>query len=297
MPFTTAVYAAEVSKHQTSLPPGFSSAPTTRPGRHDLARPGRLPRRFGIPNPLGAHATAKGVADNWDTLKGFTRTSRFSTSGPVESDGERAIEWSLSWRQRQVRQAEARAAARYLVRADISLFYPSVYTHSIPWALHGKATAKKQRRPQALLGNQIDFAVRQAQDQQTIGIPIGPDWSQVIAEVLLTAVDNAVARRFPDLVGFRLVDDYEFGCSSEPEAEEVLSVLRAELGEYELSLNTQKTEIVDSPATFFDYGDPPCGHRLSVRHLQASMTTCSISLIALPYWLESIRRGPSFSSP
>ena len=31
--------------------------------------------------------------------------------------------------------------ARYILKTDISQFYPSVYTHSIPWALHGKAIA------------------------------------------------------------------------------------------------------------------------------------------------------------
>lgn len=35
---------------------------------------------------------------------------------------------------------------RYVVKADISTCFPSIYTHSIPWALAGKATAKKNSR-------------------------------------------------------------------------------------------------------------------------------------------------------
>jgi len=28
---------------------------------------------------------------------------------------------------------------KYLIKTDIKNFYPSIYTHSIPWALHDKA--------------------------------------------------------------------------------------------------------------------------------------------------------------
>ncbi len=34
---------------------------------------------------------------------------------------------------------------RYLVKADISTCFPSIYTHSIPWALIGKDDAKARR--------------------------------------------------------------------------------------------------------------------------------------------------------
>lgn len=63
-----------------------------------------------------------------------------------------------------------RARAPLIVRTDINQFYGSIYTHSIPWALHGKATAKANRSP-ALLGNALDECVRNAQDGQTIGVP------------------------------------------------------------------------------------------------------------------------------
>jgi hypothetical protein len=148
--------------------------------------------------------------------------------------------------------AETRAAARYLVRADVSLFYPSIYTHSIPWALHGKAFAKANRHDPKLLGNRIDQAIRQGQDQQTVGIPIGPDTSLVIAECVLSAVDWELDRQHPTLVGHRLMDDYEFGCASEPDAERVLADLRAILGNYELQLNAAKTDIVDAPVPLLD---------------------------------------------
>ncbi|QDJ13845.1 hypothetical protein CEP45_08410 [Mergibacter septicus] len=33
---------------------------------------------------------------------------------------------------------------RYLFTTDIANFYPSIYTHSIPWAIYTKEKAKKQ---------------------------------------------------------------------------------------------------------------------------------------------------------
>ena len=39
-----------------------------------------------------------------------------------------------------------RMGAHFLVKTDISNCFPSIYTHSIPWALHGREQAKGDRR-------------------------------------------------------------------------------------------------------------------------------------------------------
>ena len=36
---------------------------------------------------------------------------------------------------------------RYLVKADISTCFPSIYTHSIPWAIVGKQQSKNTIKP------------------------------------------------------------------------------------------------------------------------------------------------------
>jgi hypothetical protein len=88
-----------------------------------------------------------------------------------------------------VARARSRTASRYLLATDLSQFYPSIYTHSIPWALHTKSVAKAKPNDYSLLGNVLDLAMRNGQDKQTIGIPIGPDTSLVIAEAILSSVD------------------------------------------------------------------------------------------------------------
>jgi hypothetical protein len=131
--------------------------------------------------------------------------------------------------------------------ADVLQFYPSIYTHSIPWALHGKTAAKRKRRDWTLVGNRLDFWFRQAQDQQTRGIPIGPDLSRVGAEVILVAVDEALQASMPAVQGFRAVDDYELSFKTRAEAEAALSLLQSALASFELQLNESKTDILELP--------------------------------------------------
>src|SRR6185312_11663464 len=75
------------------------------------------------------------------------------------------------------KRVEIRAGRRFVVRADVTRFYQSIYTHSVSWALHGKETAKKKMKDKGLVGNVLDEVLRSGQDGQTIGIPTGPDTS------------------------------------------------------------------------------------------------------------------------
>jgi hypothetical protein len=127
------------------------------------------------------------------------------------------------------------------------MFYPSVYTHTIPWALHTKAIAKANPRDYTLIGNRLDFWIRSAQDGQTKGIPIGPDTSFLIAEVLLRAFDDELARKLPVLNGFRAIDDIELAFRTYSDAEYALNVIVGTLDMFELGLNPRKTKIVDLP--------------------------------------------------
>jgi hypothetical protein len=62
----------------------------------------------------------------------------------------------------------------------------------------------------------IDRASRNQQDGQTVGLPIGPDCSLIVAEVILAAVDLALGPR--QLRGLRHIDDYEIGFGTPAEA-------------------------------------------------------------------------------
>lgn len=132
-----------------------------------------------------------------------------------------------------------------MLRTDVSRFFPTVYTHSVPWALHTKSLAKRNRGiTPKYFGNLIDQALRQGQDEQTMGLPIGPDTSHVIAESISTAVDlllKSSLKSWP--AGFRYVDDYFFFFPTVAEAEAALASLSRALKEFELQINFEKTKI------------------------------------------------------
>jgi hypothetical protein len=123
-----------------------------------------------------------------------------------------------------------------------------VYTHSISWALHTKQIGKTKRQFQDNLGNKLDIAIRNGQEGQTKGIPIGPDTSFLMAEIIANALDEALIKQVGDRY-YRYVDDYEFGCTSAQEADNVLGKLQEVLEGYELTLNSSKTSIMELPSS------------------------------------------------
>ncbi|MDP8904037.1 MAG: RNA-directed DNA polymerase [Chloroflexota bacterium] len=140
-----------------------------------------------------------------------------------------------------------RAHARYIVKADVSRCYPSIYTHSIPWAAHSKPIAKALTTSRNLYGNDLDRHVRNAQGKQTIGIPVGPDTSFAIAEMVLSAADQLLLKSSRRAHGFRLYDDYELYAASSNEANKLLLALEEALAEYELAINPHKVAIDTLP--------------------------------------------------
>lgn len=255
-PFGTATYARHVKK----LVPLWKKGTWTRCAAHNLARPGGLRRPLKIPNPFSYFALAEIIASNWAAIRQHTWAQRLSASRPhlVKSSG-RAVVPRYHYGELTRLRALRRRAGRYLLMTDIDQFYPSIYTHAIPWALHTKAVAKatvkagKGAKGPSLLGDLLDTALRNTNDGQTQGIPIGPDTSLVIAEILLAAADKElIGRASKTLSGHRYVDDYELSFDNLSSAEQALSDLQAILAGLELLVNPRKTRIVDFPTQLDD---------------------------------------------
>lgn len=214
---------------------------------HTIPKVKHQRRVRGIPNPLHQLRLSNTIVSNWNNLYSAATTSSITLSKPILG-GSRALSKENSFRELRESCAYVSTDSRYLLRTDISRFYPTIYTHSIPWALHGKETAKRLRRPNQLLGNQIDFDVRNTQDGQTIGIPQGPDTSFLIGEVIGNKLDELMMGGDTTSVrGYRYVDDYYLYFKTYHEAEFALSRFHSILKEYELEVNPNKTEIVQLP--------------------------------------------------
>jgi len=132
------------------------------------------------------------------------------------------------------------------VKTDITRFYPSIYTHSIAWAILGKAHVKANHHTAAFknhFANFLDKAVGAGQEGQTIGIPIGPDTSRILAELIAVEVEEIAKSHIPDFEqrAVRYVDDMLIGLPESETASAVLSGLSLALYEYQLELNAEKT--------------------------------------------------------
>ena len=139
----------------------------------------------------------------------------------------------------------------FVVKSDIKNFYPSIYTHSIAWAMHGKNDARADRNNYKLIGNRIDKLCSRGNDGCTNGIPVGSAVSDLIAEILLSAIDTELSSRLSErnieFAGVRYKDDYRFLCHSRGEGEMILKELQKILNTYTLNLNENKTKISTLP--------------------------------------------------
>lgn len=251
-PFVTVPFAKAITA-ATVLPADFAKSatkgsivPTAKVGRYSLARGGLFRRPLSICNPLHYFLLSKELMQNWGTVGPRVSGSRVAATAPDFKTTGRAIDGKWPQSARANFAQERRLGMRYVLVTDINRFYGSVYTHSIAWALHTKPTAKANRTL-ALLGNKIDYWVRMGQDQQTMGIPIGPDTSLVLAELIMHRCDDALLAKLPFVKGYRFIDDYELSFRTRTEAEDAYHILENCLSEYELALNAKKTEILELP--------------------------------------------------
>lgn len=247
-PFSTERFAHVLSNNSSSLPSTFINDRTkAKLAHHSVARGGLKRRQISFPNPVTQYHLFKVLADNWPSLSNYASRGDISLSKPKSGQPDkRAIVMEHTFADLPRERLRVRASSRYILKADIARCYPSIYSHSIPWAIHGQAFAKKNRGNNHL-GNLLDLCVRRGQDDETIGLPIGPDSSYLLAEVILSTIDEQLIKRFGKLNGIRYSDDYEFGFRSEDEAKSCLSILQDLLAEYKLQTNEQKTKIIKLP--------------------------------------------------
>ena len=252
--FTTVSFA----QHMAGWIPATKPPAASHLMPFSLGRVGGLRRRLMIPNPQAFANLAFHMAANWPAIGGHLAGNRLSFTSPTPGKSAgRALDPRFRLEALPVRRAITRAGSRYLVIADVARFYSSIYTHTIPWAAHTKPIAKHQKNNLNLYGNLLDQCVRKCQDDQTIGIPIGPDTSLVIGELLLSKVDAQLRGLASPENAFRYIDDYEISCRSLRQAEETLVALDDALRSFELELNHKKSRIIELPTALYDtWRDP-----------------------------------------
>lgn len=206
---------------------------------------GKDDRRHGVPNPIAYLLLSRAVADNYIKLRTSAKNSQISSSPPIfDWNGPRALV-RPSIDLRDDFRVELSSRREEYVSADIRAFFHSIYTHAIPWAIHGKSFAKRNRGTQHF-GNLIDLLCRNGQGGQTIGLPVGPDCSRLIAEVVASAIDAELRAKLG--IGprdaSRYIDDYTISSGADHSGKNLIAALRQAAAQYELELNNDKSAVI-----------------------------------------------------
>jgi len=138
---------------------------------------------------------------------------------------------------------------RYVLHTDIMDCYGTIYTHSVPWAIHKKKEAKKKenRTKQSLIGVAIDFHLQDMSYGQTNGIPQGSILMDFIAEIVLSYVDLLLSKklRILKITKYKILryrDDYRIFTNNPLEAEQITKTLSEILQSLGLRLHPEKTK-------------------------------------------------------
>ncbi len=196
---------------------------------------------------------------NWkkicDRFKEFQQNPKIKCiSIPLESltnkndTAETILNW---WKNLEQAQIELAIDFEYCISTDIADCYSSIYTHSIPWAIHTKEWAKKHRNNKGI-GNKIDSKISYIQHGQTNGIPQGNVLMDFIAEIVLGYVDLQLSNKLEKLTEegelndykiIRYRDDYRIFSNHKEDVETIIKLLTTVLFDVNLNLNSSKTSL------------------------------------------------------
>lgn len=160
---------------------------------------------------------------------------------------EQILNW---WKTIEQRSLELSLEYSHVSLTDVSNCYPSIYTHAISWALHGrpevKANRQKKRNEQEkFLGDEIDNLIISSREGQTNGIPQASLLSHLLAELILGYCDTYIDEKLDDgkdLLILRYRDDYRIFAQSDADCAAGLKAVSECLHKFGMKLGAAKTQ-------------------------------------------------------
>ncbi len=214
-------------------------------------------RKYEIINPLIYVSLVNIITEksNWKVLqerfKEFQRDKNIECESipvlPTSRSKQKAMQIS-QW----VNNVEKKSIAlsleyNFLYQTDITDCYGSVYTHSLPWAIHTKAISKNKRNYGDLFGNKIDHHIQAMSFGQTNGIPQGSILMDFLAEIVLGYIDCKLLKKVTSILKdkkfhiLRYRDDYRIFVNDISDGDAILKCLSEVLSSLGFRLNTNKT--------------------------------------------------------
>jgi len=221
--------------------------------RYSTMRNINIPRPMAIPEPFAYSNQARCLADNWNVLQNHFKDKTINDSFKISRIHLRKLEnrpelFEMNYKNFSKDgdpEQDIIIRSKYVALADISNCFPSVYSHSISWALVGKCIAKSKQTDKSQWFNKIDFNTRNLKHGETNGILIGPHSSNLISEIILVAVDYELTKQGYKYI--RNIDDYTCYVDTYEDADKFFLSLSEELKKYELTLNSKKSKIIPLP--------------------------------------------------
>ncbi len=144
-----------------------------------------------------------------------------------------------------------------LMTFDISKCFPSIYTHTITWALRGKNFGRENTSGNYFEGD-FDKLMQSANGSETNGILVGPEISRIFAEIIFQRVDLNVIDELSsdqdsplilnkDYALRRYVDDCFLYYHDAQVGEKIFKTYEKKLQEFRLYINDAKTKTYISP--------------------------------------------------
>lgn len=226
---------------------GYKNVPSADP--EILSKPKKLyeRRNIHITHPVPQALLTREIAEHWPKIQKWLSRQKYSEDEIIVAERhERAIK-GINFPIHRAKKNYLEATSDWLVKTDISRFYPTIYTHSIAWAAYGKEKVKSSLRTyEGTFADRLDMLVRSCNRNQTIGIPIGPETSRILAEIISSRIDYDFSKKLGDLpsgIVDRLQDDWVVGAETLEQSEKILSVISGCYREYGLEINGSKTSI------------------------------------------------------
>ena len=225
--------------------------------RYETTRNTNIPRLISIPNPFAYSNLCKHISEHWEELRAVYNEATSNQNYKISQihiqklkNKKELFEMNKHYTDKDCSLSmfldKLQIMKRVRVSADISNCFPSIYSHSLSWAIVGKEIAKKNKDDKTLWFNTLDYYVRNIKNEETNGLLIGPHSSNLLSELILCRIDQDLS---PNYDYIRNIDDFTCYVNSDDEAERFLLDLNASLKKYELALNTKKTEILKLPVS------------------------------------------------
>lgn len=217
-------------------PDFIKTSPRTEPIYFNIPKKGLVRRQYKLPNLYSYTVLVKFMCENKDKFVNEFVKNKLSISKYFDSP-------KYKYETTERIKSRLLQVGNKQLHLDLSNFYHTLYTHSIPWMIMGKENAKSQREQG--FANNLDSLIQACQYGETHGIPTGNVASRIIAELFMCYFDKALESK-----GFkyaRYVDDFTFVYSLENEKEAFMEQVNLLCREYNLYLNSEKTEIEDFP--------------------------------------------------